>query len=294
MRKTIALLGTAALVLALSACSGGTATDGGSRDAQTATSASAEMPDDAIKMEEIDWTVGEQIVDGERRVGFSYINGSGYALVGLEIDFVQSEDVTDEQRSVFADMYAEGSGYVPPVDASELYVTADNQHFAEPGDEVEPWACELSYSLTDLTMEQFALMEPSMAHIRFIGEDGDIHTEHYDFVNDTYQLDTGQVEESITSESWPESELAQMMPQMESAAIVVQNDDASSFEVRVYGASADDLSAYAGRCKEAGFDEVVSEIGQNSSLRNAEGYSLEISYYPLYDYYYAKVMPPTA
>lgn len=227
-------------------------------------------------------------------MGLRYANESDYPIVSLRIRFTQRDDVTDEQRAVFDSMYAEDSSHIPPISADELYVDALNQHFSAPGEEVDPWACELSYSLTSLTMAQFELMRPDMALIRFIGEDGGIYSESYDFLNDSYELQDGNTERTISSEDWPTGELPEMMPQMNAAAITVERDEADSFEVLAYGATEDDFLAYVEQCKSEGFNNVVDSNSMNYMLQNDEGYSIEVTYYKRYDYFYSVIVPPEA
>lgn len=282
-----------ACIIALAGCSTtagqGPVSAGQGNAAQTE---SAVLADNAITIDQIDWTVQEEIIDGSREVGFSYINNSDYPIVSVSIEFTQRADVTDEQRAVFDGMYAEDSDYIPPVEADELYVSAENEHYVAPGEEADPWVCALSYSVTDLTMEQYELMEPNMALIRYIGDDGNIYHEYYDFINDAYELDEDDTEETITSDTWPTSDLAQLMPQMEAAAITIESDEEESFEVRAYGVTEDDFEEYIQQCKDAGFDTVEDESGMSSTLRNADGYVVDITYYRLYDYYYSEVTPP--
>lgn len=284
---------TGVLALALAGCSGSGVSEGGA-GGDSGASAVVEVKDDAIKIDEIDWVVQEEVIDGNRCVGFSYVNNSKYAMVSFGIRFTQRDDVTDEQRSVFDSMYAADSDYIPPVEADELYVEAVNEHYAEPGEEVDPWRCDLSYSLTNLTMEQFELMRPDIAVIRYIGSDGNIYAEQYDFINDAYSLNKERTGEPVTPDTWPTSDLAQMMPVVESAAVVVQNDDEESFEVRAYGASEDDFTSYIDVCKESGFDTVVDENSMSCELSNADGYVVDITYYRAYDYFYSEVCSPEA
>lgn len=292
-RFVMASVASLACCLALAGCSTTVGQGSSISDANSAASAESVKPvDDAVAIDQLDWTVQEEIIDGNRRVGFSYTNNSDYPIVSFDIKFTQRADVTDEQRSVFDSMYADDSAYIPPVDASELYADAENQHYAAPGDEVDPWTCELSYSLTSLSMEQYELMEPNIAHIRYIGDDGNIYSEYYDFLNDRYELDKGETEETVASDTWPESDLAKMMPKMDAAAITVENDDDESFKVLAYGVTEDDFTSYVDQCKEAGFDQVDDENSMSCTLRNADGYSIDITYYQAYDYFYSELTPP--
>lgn len=294
-QRVVAAVAVVACVFALAGCSPGGGWSSGDAGQGAAKSIEAAEPaDDAVAIEQIDWTVQEEVIDGDRCVSFGYVNNSDYSVVSVMIEFAQRDDVIDEQRSVFDEMYAEDSPYVPPVEASELYIAAENQHYVEPGGEAESWRCDLSYSLTPPTMEQYELMEPDVAHIRYIGADGNIYSEYYDFTNDTYRLDEDDTEEVITFDTWPTNELAQLMPQMEAAAITIENNTDESFRVLAYGITEEDFASYVDQCKKTGFNIVDDENSIHYVLRDADGYVVDITYYALYDYYYAEITSPEA
>lgn len=206
-RKLALLVVVVGLATCLGACSesgesGRTGNEGGAPAAEATQSAPGVMPgeDDSIKIDEVEWSVDEGIVDGERKVALSYTNNSSFTIMQFRIEFVQREDVTDEERAVFDEVYAD-SDWAPDVEASELYLVGDNQHFVESGQEADPAPCTLAYATDAPTMEQYGLMEPSVASIVYLGGDGKVYCEYYDFLNDSYSLDSNEYEQVLSKES---------------------------------------------------------------------------------------------
>lgn len=54
-----------------------------------------------IKIEDIAWSVEEEIVEGEREVVFSYTNNTKYTIGDMEIKFTLKDGITDEELKVF-------------------------------------------------------------------------------------------------------------------------------------------------------------------------------------------------
>lgn len=293
MKKFLQFALVAALGLTLAACSGDGASSqpGDAPQGSQPQSASAEPADDAIKIEEIDWVVAENVIGGDRRVALSYTNNSSFTIMGLRIEFTQREDVTEEDRAVFDEAYADPDT-APIVDASELYVSGTNEHFVEPGEAVDPAACSLAYAVTSLNMDQFNLMEPSIAEIRYLGGDGKTYLEYYDFLNGTYSLDESATEDLLTA--WPDSELAQMAPTTEAPAIIVDEDDEESFMFHAYGVSRDAFAPYVEKCQDAGFSTVDYDGDTWYVATDDNGYEIDVSYYESNDSLCVEVSAPDA
>lgn len=292
MRKHIVLTAALVALLGVVGCSGQEASSSGNDGQATVVSAeNAPGQDDSIKIDEIDWEVGEKIIDGSRRLALSYTNNSPYTILQLRIEFTQREDVTDEERSVFDEAYAD-SGYVPSVSPDELYIVGENYFFVEPGNSADPESCSLAHATTNPTADQYALMEPSIATIRYLGTDGKVYLEYYDFINDSYSLDGDQTLDTITSDSWPDSELAKLVPTIDSTAVVVMDDSEGSFYIRAYGASEEDYGPYVEKCVEAGFTDVSFEGELYYHASNDDGFEIDVTYYELGSYLSISVSAP--
>ncbi|WP_455138607.1 DUF6591 domain-containing protein [Thermophilibacter sp.] len=296
MKKSALLAMALVASLGIAGCSGQAApsTDGGAASPDAASpAAQAPGEDDSIEIDEIDWTVDESVVNGNRKLSLSYTNNSTFPIIYFEIEFDQREDVTDEQRSAFDEVYSDPD-YTPSAEPDEIYIVGRNEHYVEPGESADPVPCGLAYAITSPTLEQYDLMEPSIAHIRYVGNDGKVYREYYDFLNDKYSLDSNGTEETISSEAWPDSELAQMLPSFDAPAVLVDSDETDTFSFHAYGATADEFAAYVDACKEKGFTTVDYESGTSYDATNDSGYELSVAYYSSSDALSVRLEAPGA
>lgn len=268
------------LAFTLAACGGQGSVMGGGEPAPP--------PNDAVKIDQIDWEVKESVVNGSRQVSLSYTNNSAYTIVYLGIEFTQREDVTDEQRSVFDEVYS-NPDYEPAAERDELYAVGSNEHYVAPGASADPQSCSLAYAITALTMDQLELMEPNIAQINFVGEDGEIYTEYYDFLNDEYSLDEWGYE---VVDEWPDAELAQMIPSIEATTVEIRENEEDVFKCREYGATQEDYDSYVDLCKDKGFDIVDTEYDSWYVATNEEGYEIDVNYYESSDSLYVEITAP--
>ena len=56
---------------------------------------------DAIKIEDIDWSVDSGFDNGERTVKFTYTNNSKYKIIDLDLKFAQKSTTTKKDMKVF-------------------------------------------------------------------------------------------------------------------------------------------------------------------------------------------------
>ncbi len=293
-KKMFGVVCAAALALSLGACGGGrpggAATPSGGTQGQEASSQGA-VPgkDDSIKIDEIDWTVEESVMYGDRRLVLSYENNSPFTILYFGVEFAQRDDVTDEQRSVFDEAYA-NPDYDPGIEPEEMYIVGQGQDYVEPGETSDPISCGLSMAITLPTSDQLDLMEPSIATIRYAGGDGHIYTEYYDFLNDNYALNKNLTEDVFSE--WPDNELAQMVPSLESSLIKMDDYYDDRIAITVYGLTEDDFSAYVEQIIDAGYTIDADEREAGYDAANAEGYEVGLSYYENTESIYLTVDAP--
>ena len=291
MRRIATTFVAAALVATLAACGGGTG-QGESSAAGTQTPNSPQelvgaVPgeDDSIKIDEIDWAVEETVIDGDRKLAMSYANNSSFTILELRIEFNQREDVTGEDLAAFDEAYADPD-WSPSVEATELYIVGDNQHFVEPGEEAGPIACSLAYAFTGPTLEQYELMEPNVAGIVYLGRDGKLYCEYYDFLNDSYSQSSSS---GVDAVEWSESDISELVPEIDAPVVNVGSDDEDRFVFNAYGLTLDDFAPYVEKCKELGFTEDPSEEEDWYTATNEDGYEIWLNYYAETDSIYGRV-----
>lgn len=86
-------------------------------------------------------------------------------------------------------------------------------------------------------------------------------------------------EEKTSEYRWPDSELANMIPQPDSPYGRISSESERSFLIDIYDVSEKQFEDYVDQCKEYGFSVDYSKMTNYYSANNEAGYSLRISYY---------------
>lgn len=229
---------------------------------------------DAIKIEEIDWSVAPGILDGESFISFNYTNNSKYTIMDVEMEFRQKEGTTTEQLSVF-DSIKERFEWTDEK-VAETYILGYNRKMAEPGESVEDSPCVINgtYTLVE-NMEQYEIMQPDMVSIAFIGDDGKGYAIYYDFNTQTYgEASTGPRE----LQNWSDSEISALIPKVEAPAINVSTDEEERFFFYAYGVTRAEFETYVEAVKARGFTNVGYEGDNSYRASNADGIEANITY----------------
>ena len=87
------------------------------------------------------------------------------------------------------------------------------------------------------------------------------------------------VEDDITNNDykWIETELSELVPKPD-ADIVESRSYTDSFFADVYGMTDSDFDDYVAKCKEIGFDEVITDDQDTFKASNGDGVELVIDY----------------
>lgn len=228
----------------------------------------------AVKIEEIDWSVEESLVDGERFISFGYTNNSPYTILDLEIRFEQRENLSAEDLAAFDELKAERDW--SDEDVARIHIEGANHKCAFPGDTVSGYPCNINGTGTWVqSMAQYELMEPDMATICLIGDDGKGYVEYYDFKSRIYGESS---QGGIDLHQWSDSELAQLLPKVESVAVQVDRDDEEIFYFTAYGSSVESFTEYVEEVKKKGFTAVDYEGPDTYRATNGDGVQAAITF----------------
>ena len=228
--------------------------------------------DDSITIDQIEWEIGSTINNGNREVTLNYTNNSNFTIFEIDIEFVQKEDITKDQRNeAFADML-ENEFYQDDVN-EDMYLHAYNRKFAEPGASVDSGSCSISDIRPVDSTDQFDLFEPDLMTIAYLGGDGNAYIEYYDFVNDAYSDGSNGGHPAV---EWSDSDIAKLLPTMDAPIVVKSSDDSDYFSFRAGGVTREDYDAYVDACKQAGFTEDESEYDNSYGASNADRYEVSI------------------
>lgn len=249
-----------------------TVSDG--KNQENATRSSSFSAKDAIKIEDIEWSVAEGIIDGERFISFNYTNNSQYTIMDVEMEFRQKKDTTADQLTVF-DNLKEEQGWSDE-EVMQTYILGYNRKCADPGETVADSPCVINgtYRLVE-NMDQYEIMEPDMVSIAFIGDDGKGYTIYYDYKTQSYG-ESSQGAQDL--HQWSESEICSLLPKAEYKAVIVSSDDDDWFFFKSFGISREEFDKYVASVKKNGFTEVEFEVNGSYMATNADGIEADISY----------------
>lgn len=268
----------ACLVLLLALMMTGCGSQEGQSQSSTPSSAStpATPAKDAIKIEQLNYSVNNTVEDGHRRVALEFVNNSSYEIAECRFDFALNSGVTDEEiTEAFSSMDAvsDKSQIVTAIRQYGIHAEFDYATNAGATSPSEPLLLGVYY-LTD--MSQYELTTLDMVTISYI-DDGKMYKETYDAVNDSYSLDSDVVDIS----QWSDGELASIVPQPENVYITDVREYNNQFSFDATNVTQEEYNAYVAAAKAAGFDSDVTSGDSFYYAHSADGkYDFNIFYYP--------------
>ncbi len=239
----------------------------------------------SIDIEDIDWSVEEAIIDGQKVISFGYTNNTDFTIVDVEMKFVQKTDVTKEQLAVFDNLKQDKNWSDEEI--AGIYILGYNRKLADPGEKVGASLCTINgtYTLVE-NMEQYNLMQPDSVSIAFIGNDDKAYMTYYDFNTQKYGESTT---EGKNIQEWSNSKISSLVPRPEFRVVVVGNDDDDDFSFTAYGVSRDDYNTYLETCKSAGFTDIQSEGDNDYRALNVDGFEINVAYDVIEESLYASI-----
>jgi len=284
MKKILAFLLTVSLVFSLAACGKGvpaeTESTGTVESARPQKDEASKAPEkDPLKIEEIDWTVEEGIIDGKRQAVFGYTNNSQFTIAEIEISFSEKPDVTDEEReAIWTELQTRfelNEDDMADLRANEISMRVESMRVAEPGATISNedgyYAGGYAYVRK---IEHFDLVEPDIASIRYLDNDM-IYTVYYDFHTDKYTMDNKVVDAFI----WSTYDIGDKVPKPDSKIVDTTWDEDDCFMFEAYGVTLDQFNEYVEECQAMGYDVDKDSFDDYFSADNSEGYSIDIYYH---------------
>lgn len=99
---------------------------------------------------------------------------------------------------------------------------------------------------------------------------------YYDYNSEMHiNLDSAMEMETIT---WPDSEMAKLLPVPKSTIGKIYSNDEDSFSVYIGDTTIDDYNAYVKACEEKGFTVDVQKKDKTFSAKNSDSYKLSVDY----------------
>lgn len=280
MKKRVGVLGVLSFILVMvmffTGCGNQTTTGGANNET---------LKRGSINIEDIDWSVGEGVVDGRRYILLDYTNNSKYTLLGFRLTFSERSDLTEEEKvaleeekaalaSEIQDEFEVSDDEVKLIKEEALYMHAEIEKVVDPGETVENVHCYYYDGFRYLRhINRYNYVEPDIATIRYL--DGEqIYTVYYDFVSKKYTTE----EEVVNAYYWTQTDLGDKIPKPEDKIVIEDADYESNFRFKTYGYSLEDFNAYVEECEALGYTvDTYSHEGYYSAY-DAEGYHVIVSY----------------
>lgn len=234
------------------------------------------MGNSQIDISDIEFSISEGIVDGDRMPTFSCKNRSKYDIVGINIDYKVKNDVSDDSLSGISEINEMSNTKSHSV--SEITINVINDRYIESGKSCENVPVYLDNTYTYVkSMETVNFMTPDILKVLYL-KGSKIHIAYYDFKNKkmTYE------EETKDAKSWSDKKIAKTIPEPEANVIIVSSDDNDYFRAVACNYTKDSYNAYIDQCQKNGFtlnsDRYESTRYTRYSAENKEGYKIDAYY----------------
>lgn len=262
-KRWLVLLLAGMMATGISACAGNTSSGPASQG--------------EIRMEDIEWSMGEGVTDGKRTALLTYANHSKYSICGFSMTFVEKETVTEEDRSVFFAEVKETFGFededIQELEEREISMHTKGEKIVAPGEEdkTNVYYYDGFFGVQDAG--HCDLVEPDLATIQYI-KDGSVNTVYYDFSKQTYSVETT----TELAYQWSSHELGEKVPKPETERVHAEVDGIDMFSFTAYGMSAQMFQDYMAVCKEQGYTVNANGYGGFYSAENTEGIHIDLYY----------------
>ena len=235
-----------------------------------------------VHMEDIRWSVGEDVADGERYVLMEVANDSPYTIVSFKLEFRERPGLTDEQKEQFLDGIREqlwdDTDFADDYDwltDKPLSMNSETGRLLHTGESVTGVYCNYYDLLFEMRhIEHYDMLEPDIATIRYI-DGSEVRTEYYDFASGNYSDDRL----SEPTQNWTDKEIGSVIPKPEAEYLECYTLDYEEWMSFIaHGWSMEQFNAYVEQCKQAGFKLDSMEYEGMYDADAASGYSINMFY----------------
>lgn len=228
---------------------------------------------DSVKIDQLNWSVSEGVVDGVEMMTFEYDNKSSFDIAQFTIQFEPKGELTDEQKLLFTDVFDEEEA---AHDYSTLKMTADSQRIVEKRESVDSVPCITHGDyVANAQQNQYDLMEPSVATIAYLGGDGKIYLEYYSFKSKTY---TTSSKGGVKAYDWPTKALAKSLPKPDCPIVYTSLDEKDCLSFVAFGIDRDGYDKYIKACKKKEYKDIEYSYDSSFCAKDKKGRELMIGY----------------
>lgn len=232
-----------------------------------------------INIDQIQFEVGQGVLDGKRCELMKITNNTPFRLCGFQLEYKAKAEVSKEQKDKFLNEIQTEFGLDADAIARLKDMTtlmhASTDKVLKPGESQED--ARLYYYQGFYYMnndDHFQLVEPDIASIKYENA-GKIYTVFYDFASKKY-TNGNKVEDA---NQWSEDYLGSKLPKPESDIIRVSVNSEKLYSFDICGATVEDYKNYVEECKAAGFTLDPTNFDQYYHADDKDGNDISVHYY---------------
>lgn len=229
------------------------------------------LPKIPIKIEDIAWSMDEEIIDGDRCVAFSYTNNTNKVITYFEMEFTVKDKMTENEKSILEEVKEKYD--VSDEELSYAHFSEEIEEILKPGEKSKKEEC---YDFE--SANEFKIMQPDIATICYVDKDNKIYKVYYDYKNKSYSRDSAAPKDLV---EWDDNELTKLLPAPKFYSTEILSNSTKHFYFKAFTVTSEQGKSYIEECKDKGFtidtDSYSSDSYIRYSAKNQNNYEVSVS-----------------
>ena len=226
---------------------------------------------DSLKIEDFNYEVKQANIKGENKYVLDVTNNSQFEVISAGMYYKTKSDATEDQLKVFEEFVKTAGDSGSKVENVILF-GSEETYIAPKGGKASNIALNLGIASQvtneeqQPTVEQFALLEPSMFMIVFKGNKDDLYNAYYDIEKKAWDIQKSGA--AVDINKLPEGCDEKLMPKLDNHLYYsMQTDNKKEYDVNAFGLTQEEFKAYTESLKSQGFTKSLHEEVLNEGAR---------------------------
>lgn len=231
------------------------------------------LPKIPIKIEDIAWSMNDEIIDGDRCVAFSYTNNTNKVITYFKMEFTVKDKMTENEKSILEEVKEKYD--VSDEELSYASLSEEIEEILKPGEKSKKEEC---YDFE--SANEFKIMQPDIATIEYVDKDNKIYKIYYDYKNKSYSRDSAAPKDLV---EWEDNELTKLLPSPKFYRTEILSNSNKDFYFKAFAVTSEQGNSYIEECKSKGFtidaDFYSSDDYISYDAKNRDGYKVSVDFY---------------
>lgn len=238
-----------------------------------------------VKIDDIDWNISEEIVDGDREICLNITNNSDLYITYFDIQYTLKNNLSEQEKEDFynllykeydLDEESEEDREKIRNDMDEITLGATTGKLIEPGNSLTSDDVYMGW-LDVRDIDMFNYFDMDIATLKYIYEEN-VYTVYYDYRSKKYTSKNS----TSPAYQWSEYDIGNKIPKFEAVLLERDYDREDYFQCTAYGITEEQFNKYIDDCKAVGYivdarkDEVFYELWYDAE--NGDGYDLDLRF----------------